>query len=1555
MWNRIKDAFKNNILIYELIGWSLLLSALITLGVVVLMFKVEDVSLNEGHVYQFNSGWEMIDEAGNTCSTLDSLPYRGKSDRDETVIIRNTIPVGYSGLTMSFLSMDNSVVVKIDGETIYSFGTHNDLLFGHTSGSLINFVTIPDDSAGAEITIEFTSAYDNCAANIESISVGSKDALIIALLQSQTSSFALVVICLALGLIFTLLTIMRRVAHEQHKGMHFLGIFIWILNLAMLTETKALPIFLGNTVLYSVQMFLIVLIAPIFLLLYYQKRFEDAPDVLFKGMLIALFINAITQFVFQGANILDFMDMSVVAGLMAIASYVVIIVKLILIWRSRQENVTALDFVAIFVLGASIITDMWRTAQFNVGDRCLFTRWGVTIFGIICAYQHLRMIISDNNIILEENSKLLRQSLEFERRQLQTTIDEREKEKAANEAKSMFLANMSHEIRTPINAIIGLNTIIRRETESVQIKEYADNVDASAHNLLALVNDILDFSKIESGGMDITPGEYSFSSMVNDIYIMIKTRAQQKHLKFILKNDPDIPDRLIGDEMRVRQIIINLLTNAVKYTESGSVTIEFTQEKGEGSSDRYRTIRVTVTDTGIGIKKDNYEKIFNSFERVDSDRNKNIEGTGLGLNITRRLARAMGGDIIVDSVYGEGSVFTADIPQEAVGEETVGNLSQRYVAASASKEAITQIYRSKLFAPEARILVVDDVEMNLKVFVGLLKNSGMQIDKATSGKEALSLMEQYHYHIIFLDDMMPVMSGRETLAQMQVDILQNEEYPNADTPVVMVTANVQLGAKEEYLNLGFAAYLSKPVHAENLEMIIGEFLPEGMDHGDGNFETLAPTFLGNEMAIAGEYENAGDKGAAAQGKTDTSDRDNAAHGIHNKSGETEHKTLISRIFGWFGTEMGGRVCRYSLSAFAITLILFVIYSSLTSYQGYSFSRSTIITMDSGWTVEYDGATYEDVSVPETYSGKSDTVTLSGTMPAIRGTKTLVFKISQQEAEVQIGDDTYEYFAFNTSNPMDIGYPPEMYVLMQVDSTMSGQPITITYHNIVSTNNTIGSIFVGDTYDVVVHLIKKHIFSFIAFIVLLVTGLSFMARFIFTGRNMEKNLGLLYNASLVLVCAMWMICQIDIRQVFFDNIPLVRNMGFFAVFMIGPVFLFATNELTKHHYAVYCNLVAFLQVITTFIIAVVCWFSNGQIHLRECLPVAFAFVLISIASGGYMLIDLRNKSRKLYAKMQTVIVISIISYAMGAMEVLRALLFAGAGQGVFFSFSALIYALASFVAQDREFKDTSVTERMTEMKEKAKSELLTQITVEIRGPLNTLLGMDERILNEEEDVLILSYAGAIRTEGMKIMTIINEVLERAHSLNSPEIGVDSLMQISKMDESGISPEAMAVNLGHIQASPQTGDQDGISEAVANIPQTQPEVKEDEGFGRNPQLIVGLISGVKGINIQNGLSYCMDDDEFYIETVNDYLSSERLASIQDAYLKKDWETFRRETHSLKSTSYSIGADAVGDMAKAMENAAADENMDYINANYGPLMDEAEILEEALHKALKMGENK
>ena len=392
---------------------------------------------------------------------------------------------------------------------------------------------------------------------------------------------------------------------------------------------------------------------------------------------------------------------------------------------------------------------------------------------------------------------------------------QRQRALAASDAKGRFLANMSHEIRTPINAVLGMDTMILRETKEEQIREYALDIQNAGQSLLALINDILDLSKIESGKLELIEEEYDVSSLIHDIMNMISMKAENKGLSVHLSIENQLPSRLWGDDVRLRQVLINLMNNAVKYTEQGSVTLSV-----QGHTDpETDTVSLTfhVTDTGIGIKPEDISKLFAEFERIEEQRNRNIEGTGLGMSITTQLLDMMGSRLQVESVYSKGSDFYFTLEQKIINAEPIGDLEERI-----RRQAKEYSYRTMLTAPDARVLVVDDNAMNRRVFKNLLKETLVQIDEAGGGMECLTLARQNHYDLIFLDHMMPDMDGIETLHRL----MEDSDSPCSSTPVIALTANAVTGAKEMYLSEGFHSFLSKPINPEKLEQLLLDLLPE---------------------------------------------------------------------------------------------------------------------------------------------------------------------------------------------------------------------------------------------------------------------------------------------------------------------------------------------------------------------------------------------------------------------------------------------------------------------------------------------------------------------------------------------------------------------------------------------------------------------------------------------------------------------------------------------------------------------------------------------------------
>ncbi|MDR2554063.1 MAG: response regulator [Fibromonadaceae bacterium] len=390
---------------------------------------------------------------------------------------------------------------------------------------------------------------------------------------------------------------------------------------------------------------------------------------------------------------------------------------------------------------------------------------------------------------------------------------EARKAEKANETKSRFLANMSHEIRTPMNAIIGMAELALRENMTSTAKEYISTVKQAGTNLLSIINDILDFSKIESGRLEIIPTNYMFSSLINDVVNIINMRLTDSKLRFEINIDSNIPNALLGDEMRIRQVLLNILSNAVKYTKKGFVSFS---ASGEIIDDTV-LLTIEVADSGIGIKKENLEKLFKDFVRLDFTANKEVEGAGLGLAITKNFVSAMGGDIKVHSEYGKGSTFIVKLPQKIRSHEPFGTIKT-------TEERGSESMTIKFNAPKAKILIVDDIDTNLKVAEGLMQPYNMKIDLCQSGFAAIEAIKENLYDLVFMDHMMPEMDGIETTKLIREMGGENPRY--ASLPIVALTANAVSGTREMFLSNGFNDFLSKPIDIVKLDAILAKWLPK---------------------------------------------------------------------------------------------------------------------------------------------------------------------------------------------------------------------------------------------------------------------------------------------------------------------------------------------------------------------------------------------------------------------------------------------------------------------------------------------------------------------------------------------------------------------------------------------------------------------------------------------------------------------------------------------------------------------------------------------------------
>ena len=615
----------------------------------------------------------------------------------------------------------------------------------------------------------------------------------------------------------------------------------------------------GNGVWHQVYMSMIVLYF-IFGIYCPVKTAMETKNIVARNRLILTILSFASQAVFFLLYLLKIFepyDVTAVGYALATIFMLIAIFKYDLLDTSQAAKEYLVDELS----EAIISVDNYGTINyFNYPAKALFPDIMVNSQNIIArvkmaAREHINMEINDRiftpdiNTLYKDGAKIGELYVLADDTDHFRYMDELKKQKEiadnANKAKSSFLANMSHEIRTPINAVIGMDEMIIRESREKQTVAYANDIMSASRTLLSLINDILDFSKVEEGRLEIIPTQYEVGSLVNDLVNMIRERASKKGLAFNVKVDESIPHLLMGDEIRLKQCAMNVLTNAVKYTEKGSVTFELTKEEApEGAT----TLVFTVTDTGIGMKEEDIEKLFSPFTRIEEKRNRSIEGTGLGMSITKQLLDLMGSRLEVKSVYGEGSVFAFRVVQQIISAEPIGNYSERFMAENLRANK----YREMFHAPDASILVVDDTEINHAVIKNLLKKTKVKIDSTLSGREAIAQTQIKDYDLIFLDHMMPEMDGIETLKRLK----EQKKDRDDDTVYIALTANAVSGARQLYLDAGFSDYLSKPIEGNKLEKMLLKYLPEEKIISDFSDEEDEESMVGNRVLVIDDDETA---------------------------------------------------------------------------------------------------------------------------------------------------------------------------------------------------------------------------------------------------------------------------------------------------------------------------------------------------------------------------------------------------------------------------------------------------------------------------------------------------------------------------------------------------------------------------------------------------------------------------------------------------------------------------------------------------------------------------
>lgn len=739
----------------------------------------------KGSAEKYSGAWERVLPNGERVP--QEIPGKCDAKKDEIVIVETKLPDDIpEDMYLSFGSAKQEMEIYVDGELRGSYSTKDTRLFGKISAAAYIFCRIYPEDAGKvlRLTNHTDSLYTGLFYNVY---IGNRSEIWKLYISKNGKGLCVSFVILLLSIISLIGSVVFRLYYKRKTNLYYLSWGVFIAGIWLIANSFLRQLICPNLSVINDIAFLMILLLPLPFLIYMN---EVQKERYVKGYRIAEIIAVVNFILYDTLHMAKIRDFTDTIRYIAISCVLMILyITITLIIDIKKGLIKEYTFVALGIFSCLFFAVLQFVSYFQRSD--LFNGTNIAV-GLIFLLVFAIMDVIHEIVAME---------------------GQKQKALSASEAKGRFLANMSHEIRTPINAVLGMDAMILRESSEEKIREYALDIQKAGQILLSLINDVLDFSKIESGKMEILPVKYDISSLLHDVINMVSMKAEGKNLAFHVYVDDNLPSKLFGDDIRLRQILVNLLNNAVKYTEKGSVTLSVNGTVKEDDL----LLHFEVRDTGIGIKEEDISKLFQEFERIEESRNRNVEGTGLGMSITVKLLQLMESKLRVKSIYGEGSTFYFDVKQGIVDTEPIGNLEERI-----RNQAAGYSYQVSFTAPDVDILIVDDNAFNRKVFRKLLKATKVRIDEATGGLSCLEMTSKKYYDIIFLDHMMPDLDGIETFHRLK----EAKDNPCKDTPVIILTANAIVGAKEMYLAEGFHDYLAKPIQPKKLEDMVLACIPE---------------------------------------------------------------------------------------------------------------------------------------------------------------------------------------------------------------------------------------------------------------------------------------------------------------------------------------------------------------------------------------------------------------------------------------------------------------------------------------------------------------------------------------------------------------------------------------------------------------------------------------------------------------------------------------------------------------------------------------------------------
>ena len=773
---------------------SFVYDIVLVIGVVVFLFMVGllllgERSLPDERTYtthemaNYSDGWQRRLSDGSL--TDIAIPGQYEPQENSNFIIEKTIEgITRDNAYVSFNTAKQDINAYVGDELRYSYSTKDTRLFGKNSPGIATFIPLYPEDNGQVLRIEFIGD-NNYSGVIDEINIGPQVGVFRMVFDGERYVLLLTLFLLVLGIIAFIIGVSVKLAYDKTLPLFFAGWTIICASIWSLAETNCRQFFVPNYSLLSYMTYLSLIMLSFTMGLYFDRLQEGRYRMFYMLLgVLDMFVAAIGIFLqfFNNTDLSGILPYAFISFGITMAGYIITVIPDIIHGRVKEYIMEFIGIVGAMIAGIAQI-------YIYVIEKPMTMNGMILLLGLLF-------------LIVMAYLRALRDIRRMERNIFAAV--------QAQEASTAFLTRMSHEMRTPINAILGMNKMILRESKEEKILDYARDVNGAGNYLLGIVNEVLDLAKVNAGKIEIVEDDYDLLDMVRECYSMVRPRAKANRLSFEVDMSDVLPARLRGDKERIIQVITNLLTNAVKYTPSGRITLSV---QGKISAGRLFLI-ISVSDTGIGIPKESIPYLFDSFNRVGEFNVSNIEGTGLGLTITKQLVDLMGGEITVESEQGKGTTFTVVIPQEIRTVEPCGIFS---MGPNGDRRVAD---RSEVFDVIGRILVVDDVAINLRVFTVLLNNTDIIVDTAISGQEAIEKVRRTKYDLIFIDHLMPGMDGLELK-----DIMSRmDDNLNKDTPLIMQTANAIVGAKEKYEAMGFADYIAKPIKEEELRKLLRQYM-----------------------------------------------------------------------------------------------------------------------------------------------------------------------------------------------------------------------------------------------------------------------------------------------------------------------------------------------------------------------------------------------------------------------------------------------------------------------------------------------------------------------------------------------------------------------------------------------------------------------------------------------------------------------------------------------------------------------------------------------------------